>query len=187
MDEKTSNVLYFTLLRDLHALAFTTLLMQYRHAALLDLAIHGSTKHRELLRNRNRIQIIERCRDLIAPEPLGKKSSCAVLPRYQSTSYRKRHHFSQLFLCLSRACLGKMMIFNTRIEWRNKEGVFRTSSESPHAWRAILISSSSGGQPCDRQHALTQLIVLSGECVSQLVDSFIGVVLTDASRWALSG
>ena len=111
---------------------------------------------------------------MIAPEPLGKKSSCAVLPRYQSTSYRKRHHFSQLFLCLSRACLGKMMIFNTRIEWRNKEGVFRTSSESPHAWRAILISSSSGGQPCDRQHALTQLIVLSGECVSQLVDSFIG-------------
>jgi len=88
MDEKTSNVLYFTLLRDLHALAFTTLLMQYRHAALLDLAIHGSTKHRELLRNRNRIQIIERCRDLIAPEPLGKKSSCAVLPRYQSTSCR---------------------------------------------------------------------------------------------------
>jgi hypothetical protein len=36
---------------------------------------------------------------------------------------RKRRHFLSFFLCLSRACLGKMIGFS--IEWL-KSGVFRT-------------------------------------------------------------
>jgi hypothetical protein len=36
---------------------------------------------------------------------------------------RLRRHFLSFFLCLSRACLGKMIGF--RIEWL-KSGVFRT-------------------------------------------------------------
>jgi hypothetical protein len=48
----------------------------------------------------------------------------------QRSSHLQNMTFSQLFLCLSRACLGKMIVLGTK---GRRKGVFRTGLQREHA------------------------------------------------------
>jgi hypothetical protein len=51
---------------------------------------------------------------------------------------KKRISLCEVSLCLSRACLGKLMRFQSRIKWRAKECVFLAAPVSLGLWASVL-------------------------------------------------